>query len=464
MDKYLPYANCIDSGIDWLGEVPAHWEIKKLKFLASVYPSNVDKKTKEGEQPVRLCNYTDVYYNEQIDGTLDFMVASATYEQIEKFSLCAGDTILTKDSEDRDDIAVPAYVTESLPGVVCGYHLAMVRPKAPESGAYIKRFIESWYARSFFATQANGLTRYGLGTYPLNNIRVLFPPVDEARNIAAFLDHETAKIDRLIAKQERLIDLLKEKRQAVISHAVTKGLHPDAPMKDSGVEWLGEVPAHWEVMATKFVCSLIKDGTHLPPPRVADGVRLLSVRNIVGGRFVLREDDSMISEESYADLARSFVVKIGDVLLAIVGATLGKAAIVEELGTRFHIQRSLGVFRVREMLLRNEYLRYVFVSNGFQQLLWENVGFSAQPGIYLGALADFRIPVPGLSEQEAIISYLNEKVEMLDRLQAKAEASIQLMKEHRTALISSAVTGKIDVRGWQKPNNEPQAAATAASA
>ena len=245
------YEHYKDSAVEWLGEVPEHWEIKHLKHSCQIYPSNVDKKSYENESPILLCNYTDVYYNESITNQLQFMSATASADQINKFSLKAGDTIITKDSETADDIAIAAYVPEDLPGVICGYHLALVRPFPEACGAFIKRLFDSHYAKASFNVLANGLTRVGLGQYALNNLEIPFPPYIEQSIIATFLDRETAKIDALVAEQQGLIELLKEKRQAVISHAVTKGLNPDAPMKDSGVEWLGQVPEHWEVKRIK---------------------------------------------------------------------------------------------------------------------------------------------------------------------------------------------------------------------
>jgi len=216
-------------------------------------------------------------------------------------------------------------------------------------------------------------------------------------------------------------------------------------MRDSGVEWLGEVPEHWDVVPLKHQCCLLKDGTHLPPSRVDSGVPLLSVRNIVNGKFIFRDDDSNISEEEYQKLCKPFKPLKGDVLLAIVGATLGKVAIVEEM-SQFHIQRSLAIFRVNAESMTCETLANMFSSSNFQNLLWENVGFSAQPGIYLGTLENFCLPVPPLEEQIIINKYCSRKTNRLDILISKAENSIELIKERRTALISAAVTGKIDVR------------------
>ncbi|MBY8145832.1 restriction endonuclease subunit S [Vibrio fluvialis] len=164
----------------------------------------------------------------------------------------------------------------------------------------------------------------------------------------------------------------------------------------------------------------------------------------------------MISERDYTLLCKSFIPQKNDVLLAIVGATLGKAAIVGDMDN-FHIQRSLGIFRTDISKLIPEMLLYLFTSRGFQNLLWEYVGFSAQPGIYLGTLANFSIPIPTIDDQKQIISYCKKQTSKLDELISKADALVLMLQERRTALISAAVTGKIDVRNWQAPTLQEQA-------
>ena len=156
-----------DSGVEWLGEVPSHWDVLRLKYACDVFPSNVDKHSRDDEPTVQLCNYTDVYYNERITADMPFMVATASEDQIARFTLRGGDTIITKDSETADDIAIASYVPEDLPGVVCGYHLSMVRPKGSTSGAFVKRLFDCCYSKGKFAVAANGLTRVGLGQYAL---------------------------------------------------------------------------------------------------------------------------------------------------------------------------------------------------------------------------------------------------------------------------------------------------------
>lgn len=153
--RYRAYPEYKPSGMEWLGDIPEGWEATKLKFVAQVSASNVDKKSKVGERPVQLCNYTDVYYSETIEANANFMKATATQEQVDKFTLRAGDTIITKDSEDPADIAVPAFVSKDLNGVVCGYHLSIIRPFNPINGQYIKRCFECGFARSLLIVTEN---------------------------------------------------------------------------------------------------------------------------------------------------------------------------------------------------------------------------------------------------------------------------------------------------------------------
>jgi len=211
-----------DSGVEWLGEVPEEWKVRKLKHIASVKFSSVDKKTEEGEQPVCLCNYVDVYYNDYITSELDLMKATASVSEIQKFTLRGGDILITKDSESWDDIAVPAYVSSYLNDVLCGYHLAQIRPNISLSdGEYLFR---SFYAHGIndqFRVAATGVTRYGLGKYWLDNSLFLVPPLSEQRAIAAFLDRETEHIDTLTTKIQKSISKLREYRTALISAAVT---------------------------------------------------------------------------------------------------------------------------------------------------------------------------------------------------------------------------------------------------
>ena len=256
ISRWKPYTKYKDSGVKWLGEVPKHWKVQKLKHITKVNLSNVDKKTKEDEDSIKLCNYVDVYNNDDINLNLNFMGATASPNQIDKFALREGDVLITKDSESWEDIAVPAYVSANLKDVICGYHLAHIRPdQAVVNGEYIFRSFSAICLNYQFKVEANGITRFGIGKYSIDNSLFLMPPIDEQHAISSFLKRETSRIDTLISKKERLITLLQEKRAALISHAVTKGLDPDVPMKNSRVECLGEIPDHWDVKRINLTLS-----------------------------------------------------------------------------------------------------------------------------------------------------------------------------------------------------------------
>jgi type I restriction enzyme, S subunit len=442
--KYQTYPAYKDSGVEWLGDVPQHWEIKKLKFIANVQPSNVDKKTNASEIPVLLCNYTDVYYNDTVNSAMEFMNASATEEQIKKFTLQAGDTIITKDSEDPNDIAIPTFVPKDMAGVICGYHLAIIRPYNVVNGAYIKRVFEANYARAYFATRSNGLTRYGLGTYPLDNALFPKPSENEAEKIAQFLDHETAKIDTLIEKQQRLIELLKEKRQAVISHAVTKGLNPNAPMKESGVEWLGDVPEGWIVKRLKHISPKIGVGLVINPSTYTrdEGVYFIFGGDVKEYEFDL-STTRRISEEDSNRLLPSRL-NHRDLVCVRVGYPGITAVVTEELEG----SNCASVIVIRRGDYNSDWLCAAMnMWVGRQQVELASYG-AAQKQFNVADVIEFIFPVPLKQEQNKIADYVEKALVRFNTLSELAFNQIELLQERRTALISAAVTGKIDVRHW----------------
>ena len=208
------------SGVEWIGEIPAHWKVDKLKYVAKILPSNIDKHIYPDEIQIRLCNYTDVYYNDYI--TVDTVLEKGSCKESEfaKFVLREGDVIITKDSETPDDIGVPTYVKDDLDDVVCGYHLTMIKSFACR-GEFIFRFIQSDRTRRYFELESNGITRYGLGKPSIENLFLPIPTDSEQRQIADFLNNKTQQIDKLITAEQRKIERLKEYRQSLISEAVT---------------------------------------------------------------------------------------------------------------------------------------------------------------------------------------------------------------------------------------------------
>ena len=209
------------SGVERLGDVPEHWEIRRLRTIAEMRVSNVDKHTKEGEIPVRLCNYTDVYKNAVIDQSLEFMPATAAPEEAERFRIREQDVLITKDSETWDDIGVPSLVKESAEDLICGYHLAILRPRAGTTGEFLNLALQARTARIQFSNQARGVTRYGLTHNGILSVIVPLPPSREQETIVNHLTESMAEMDDITARSRRQIDLMNEYRTRLIADVVT---------------------------------------------------------------------------------------------------------------------------------------------------------------------------------------------------------------------------------------------------
>jgi len=444
MRRYPSYKK---SPVELLPSLPSHWELVALKHACRIFPSNVDKHTIEGETPIRLCNYTDVYYEEQIDSSLDLMSATATEQEIEKFRVTVGDVVFTKDSETADDIGIAAYVTETLPGTLYGYHLSIARPNEGVCGRYVKRLFDSRLAKSYFETRANGLTRVGLGQKAVEMLPFPLPPLAEQQAIAAFLDRETAKIDALVEEQRRLIALLQEKRQADISHAVTKGLDPTAKLKPSGIDWLGDIPAHWDCTRLKFATTSIQTGPFGSQLHASDyvsgGTPMINPAHIEFEQFNPAQDVTV--DPSTAERLKEHRLELGDIVIARRGE-MGRCAVALEGSVGWLCGTGSLNIRVRQSQVTPEFLAEVIRTPAVRSFLsLASVG-STMDNLNSTILGEVTFGMPPLEEQERIIEVVARAKKVTDALTAEATRAIALLQERRAALISAAVTGKIDVR------------------
>lgn len=274
--------------------------------------------------------------------------------------------------------------------------------------------------------------------------------IEEQQKIANFLDHETAKIDTLIDKQEKLIELLKEKRQAVISHAVTKGLNPDAPMKDSGVEWLGEVPAHWVVSRLGFHSKKIGSGkTSRGGAEIyqSEGILFLRSQNIYDeGLRISKNESTYISDEIHLEMQNT-KVRPNDILLNITGGSIGRTCLVPEYINEANVNQHVCILRFKKIL--SEYMSFVLKSSATkEQIDVLQVGGNRE-GLNFEQIANLKFCLPPITELNEINSFIKNYLVKFEWLNLKANNAIELLKERKTALISAAVTGKIDVRDWQ---------------
>jgi type I restriction enzyme S subunit len=441
------YPDYKSSGVEWLGEIPAHWEVKRLETAAFVQLSNIDKKSVEGQELIRLCNYTDVYYNDRITSGLQFMAATATRGQVRRFSLRAGDVLITKDSESWTDIAVPAVVAEDLSDVLCGYHLAHIRPYSGLVGAFLARAFSAVGPRDQFRVAANGITRFGLAGDAIRAGLFAIPPLGEQRAIAAFLDRETARIDALVAKKERLIELLQEKRTAVITRAVTKGLDPTVPVKDSGVEWLGDIPEHWQLSCIRDIARDLQSGpfgSQLHANEyVLGGHPVINPANLRYGRLV--PDDECSVPDRVAERLHLHRVRRGDILFARRGE-IGRCGLATEQEEGWICGTGCLRLRVGDDAAEPRFLIHLLSTSGVADwLALQAVGATMQN---LNTAIVGRVPIvlPPMKEQKAIAAFLDRETARIDVLISKVREAIGLLRELRIALISAAVTGKIDVR------------------
>lgn len=430
--KYKPYPGYKPSGIDWIGDIPVRWGICKLKYLALSLFSNVDKHSKEGEYPVRLCNYVDVYYNDLIMQDMNFMNATANKGEIKRFTLNQGDVLITKDSESWDDIAIPAYASDNLEGVLCGYHLAMIRAN---KGVYSKYLFWSFLSECInhqFKVSATGVTRYGLGKGSIDGALFFLPPEDEQKVISRFLDKKTAQIDELIGKKEEMISLLKEKRAAIINQAVICGLDekgcirqkpeclPASGWKPSGIDWIGGIPEEWEISKLKYMV-LFKSG-----------------ETITSLEFDDSGDFPVYGGNGLRGYTYTFTHDGVFVLIGRQGAHCGNVHFVRG---RFWASEH-AVVSTMFSGCDERWFYYLVVTMNLNQYSVS----AAQPGLAVDQIQNLSAGLPNVSEQRLIADFLDKRTSEIDNLIKKIEEAILKLHEYRSSLIIAAVTGKIDVR------------------
>ncbi|WP_435337087.1 restriction endonuclease subunit S [Acinetobacter sp. LH3_13] len=445
MAKYQKYAEYKDSGVEWLGEIPNDWINTKVKYEAYV-------KARVGWHGLKSDDFTDEgpylvtgsdFKGTNIDWSQCYHCDLPRYEQDPYIQLKDGDLLITKDGTIGKVALVSNLKDDEKATLNSG--IFVVRPLRNNfSTKFYFWLLQSKVFKEFVDFNKTGSTIVHLYQDTFVNFEYASPVLEDQIKISNFLDHETTKIDRLIEKQQQLIELLKEKRQAVISHAVTKGLDPNVPMKDSGVAWLGEVPGHWIVM--KFNrCVQIRNGLVDPRDNNYKNFILYAPNHIekATGKILYKET----AEEQGADSNKYLCFK-GEVVYSKIRPALAKVAICEEdmalcSADMYPMNACNG--------LTNDFLYHFILSDSFTKAVILDSDRVAMPKINRESLNEYRLPIPPVDEQVKILKYIEISSRKLDELEQKALQAIQLMQERRTALISAAVTGKIDVRHWQAP-------------
>ncbi len=435
-ERFRSYPGYKDSGVEWLGEIPAHWEVAPVYARYQIALGKMlDAKRVTGESSGRYLRNIDVQWDAvNTEGLPEMDFAPG---ERDRYLIRPGDLLVCEGGEVGRTAIWGGQIEE------CFYQKAIhrVRPHSDkEAPRFFYYLMYTLAKRGVFVAGGNPNTIDHLTAVQLRHYRLPFAPTQEQRAIAAFLDRETARIDALVAKKERLIELLQEKRTALITRTVTKGLDPNVPMKDSGVEWLGEIPAHWEVRKTTWIFT-IGSGT---TPRSEDPA-------YYGGETPwittseLRESEVVATEKNVTgDAVRDHpslkVHPKGSVAVAMYGATIGRLGI---LGVPATVNQACCVFSRP----RGIETWYWFYWLQMRRPYLISLGYGGgQPNLSQDLLRSLRVPTPPLLEQRAIISFLDLEAARIDALIAKVREAIERLKELRTALISAAVTGKIDVR------------------
>jgi type I restriction enzyme S subunit len=438
--RFKPYPAYKDSGIEWLGEIPAHWEVAPVYARYEVALGKMlDAKRVTGKFSGGYLRNVDVQWNAvNTEGLpeMDF----APWER-ERYLLRPGDLLVCEGGEVGRTAIWRGEVDE------CFYQKAIHRVRAhskEESPRFFYYLMYTLAKRGVFVAGGNPNTIDHLTAVQLRHYRLPFSPPPEQRAIAAFLDRETTRIDALVAKKERLIELLQEKRTALITGAVTKGLDPNASTKKSGVEWLGEIPAHWKVKRLVHLSDPsvpIVYGILLPGPRLSDGVPYIGAGDIPGHLGLAELPRT--TEEIAAQYPRSRI-RAGEIVYAIRGS-FGAVEVVPSELDGVNLSRDAARVAPRQSIVA-QWLCWALRSETSQrQFGFYELGATIT-GVNIRDLKRILIPCPPSGEQSAIAAYLNRETAKLDALIAKVREAIDRLKELRISLISAAVTGKIDVR------------------
>ena len=432
-----PYPAYKPSGVEWLGEIPAHWEARRLKYSAPIHVGKLDRKPQEA-------TYVGLEHIESWTGRL---LLNSQPEGVDSVvgSFGAGDVLFGKLRPYLAKSARPDF-----DGVATSELIAL-RPLSDCTQSYVMYCLlnEAYIRWIDVFTYGARMPRVSPDQVAISSMPL--PSLAEQRAIAAYLDRETAKIDALVAKKERLIKLLQEKRTALISRAVTKGLDPNVPMKDSGVEWLGEIPAHWEVKRLKHALSSRKGALKTGPfgsqlkstEMLAGEIKVYNQRSVINRDFTIGQN--YISLEKFSEL-RVFEVFPNDLLVTTRG-TIGMCAVVPLDSERGILHPCLMRMQFDSSIIHNHFAEYVIQDSGYvmDQLDLKSNATTIDV-IYSESLSKVWLAVPPVADQRAITAFLGCETAKIDILIGKVREAIERVNELRTALIAAAVTGRIDVR------------------
>ena len=429
-----------------------------IRRVADVRNSNVDKLTHPGETPVRLCNYVDVYRNDLITGRIPFMQATATVDEIQRFRLRRGDVLITKDSESWEDIGVPSLVQTEGSDLVCGYHLTMLRPRHEVmQGAYLARALRVPAIAMQLHLAAKGVTRYGLTQQGIKSALVPVPGLAEQAAISRYLDHAELRVRRAIAAKRQLINLLDERRRHVSQALITRGIEVPGSTRPSGVEWLGEVPAHWDVRPAKFFYREANDRSE------RGNEQLMSVSHLTGVTPRATKNVTMFMAATYVGHK---LCRKDDLVVNTMWAWMGALGVAPDTGI---VSPAYAVYRplpkspltpaYADLILRSRlYIdEYTCRSTGIR---------SSRLRLYPDRFLSVPVVCPPANEQCVIVERVADSTRDVDAAIASTMQEVHLLEEYLARLIADVIMGRRDVQAQGKglPDVDPEELAAAAAA
>lgn len=442
--KYKAYPEYKDSGVGWLGNIPKHWETNKTKWYCKVTDGS------HHSPDIQLEGYPFISVTDVGENKIDFCnakkISKSDYYRLvrEGCKPSVGDILLTKDGT----IGRACLVNVSMPDFVILSSLGLLTPKQQVLNKFLYYYLISGINIDQMNSMIHGSALRRMTINKINELLFICPEISEQQNIANFLDYETSKIDMLIEKQQQLIKLLEEKRQAVISHAVTKGLNPNVPMKKSEIDWVKNIPYHWGKTPMRWSTKIFSGGT--PSKNKEEYWENGTIPWLNSGSVNQKKittPSAYITKKGYLCSSAKWIPRNSLVIaLAGQGKTKGMVAIVDIDTT---CNQSMGAIIPDKNKFITTYLYYWLLIN--YQNIRNLSGGDLRDGLNLELIADIECPMPPLEEQEKISFFIEKEIFIINQLNDKTNQVIDLLKERRTTLISAAVTGKIDVRDWQAP-------------
>lgn len=438
MKKYPYYKK---SDVKWIGHIPEHWEISKIKYQSEINREALSDKTDEDYE----LQYIDIG-NVNSEGKISelqkylFKDAPSRARRIVKKNDVLISTVRTYLK------AITSIDDEMDDNVICSTGFAVLSPTDTIDPSYLAYLVRSDIYIDEIVSRSTGVSYPAINASQIGDLECILPPLNEQKKIGLFLKSKSQEIENLIQKQLKFVELLEQQRQLIITAAVTKGLNPNVKMKDSGIEWIGEIPEHWNRSKLKYLTKKIIDGTHHTPKYKDEGIPFLRVTDITQskGKEINLENVKYISEEEHKELISRCKPEKGDLLVSKNG-TIGIPKVVD-WEWDFSIFVSLCLIKMDKSKLNPYFCSYFFESS----LVDEQIAFGSKKStimnLHLDKVKEFFIFIPNLKEQEEIVKNLNLSTKKYDVLIKNVQNQIEKLKEYRQSLIYEAVTGKIDVR------------------